>query len=232
MRVVTFNVQHGRGADGVVDVDRLVSVCAELRADVLGLQEVDRLSRRCGRRDVPAELARGTGLAMAFASARALDDGSYGNALLVRGTVAEVDALRLPRPWFREQRGALLARVTVAGVSFSVAVTHLGTDQRESGRQLPAVLGALRRLPGPWLLLGDLNRHPAQVARPVAAAGLTLAGGPPTYPAGEPWARIDHVAAAGLRLGDVVVPATPVSDHRPLVVEVAAGPGQEPDPER
>jgi endonuclease/exonuclease/phosphatase family metal-dependent hydrolase len=226
VRVATFNVQHARRPDGAVDVDALANACAGLAADVLALQEVDRSVPRSGRRDLAAEVARRCGAAFAFASARPLDGGAYGNAVLVRGRIGEVRALRLPRRGRREPRGALLARVVVAGTALGVAATHLGTDQTESARQLAAVLRALRDLPRPWLLLGDLNRHPDQVLDAVTGAGLDLVGGPPTYPAGAPVARIDHVALAGLRAERVDVVPAPVSDHRPLVVEVApAGAG-------
>lgn len=225
MRVATYNVQHGRRTDGRVDVDRLVAACAGLGADVLALQEVDRLVPRSGRRDLGAEIAAASGGALAFGAACPLDGGSYGNALVVRGTIGELRALPLPRRWRREPRAALLARVAVDGTALTVAVTHLGVEQRESARQLDALLRALVRLPRPWLLLGDLNRHPEQVVDRLAAAGLDLVGGPPTYPAARPWARIDHVAVAGLRAGPVEAVATQVGDHLALVVEVTVAPG-------
>jgi endonuclease/exonuclease/phosphatase family metal-dependent hydrolase len=227
VRVATFNVQHGRGADGVVDVDRLADACAGLRADVLGLQEVDRGVPRSGRRDLAADVARRTGTAVAFASAKPLDGGSYGNALLVRGRIGEVRAVRLPGRWRGEPRGALLARATVGRLTVTVAVTHLGTDQRESARQLDAVVRSLSGLPRPWVLLGDLNRHAGQVRDRLVAGGLDVVGGPPTYPAHAPVARIDHVAVAGLRPERVQVVATPVSDHRALVVDLGPVPEDE-----
>ena len=49
MRIVTFNVQHGRTPLGPVDTAALARYCAELEPDVLALQEVDAGVRRSGR---------------------------------------------------------------------------------------------------------------------------------------------------------------------------------------
>ena len=221
--MATFNVQHGRARSGAVDVDLLASACAALRVDLLGLQEVERGARRSGRRDLPAEVGDACGMAHHFAAATRLGwRGRYGNALLVRGTIADVEELALPRVERHERRTALLARAVVAGgEAVSAAVTHLSHDRAESAAQLAAVLEALVHRPAPRVLLGDLNRRDHEVDE-LVAAGFTVAGGPPTYPAGEPRLRIDHVAVDGLTIADVVVPEVPVSDHRPLVVELGA----------
>lgn len=62
MRVVTFNILHGRSvADGQVSIERLVDACASLEADVLCLQEVDRGQPRSVGVDQTAEVAAGMG---------------------------------------------------------------------------------------------------------------------------------------------------------------------------
>ena len=54
MRLVTCNTWSGRGADGLVDPERLGRVLARLDADVLALQEVDRDQDRSGGADLAA----------------------------------------------------------------------------------------------------------------------------------------------------------------------------------
>lgn len=62
MRVVTFNLLHGRSlSDGLVDPDRMQAEIAGLGADVLGLQEVDRAQPRSGRADLAALAAEAMG---------------------------------------------------------------------------------------------------------------------------------------------------------------------------
>jgi endonuclease/exonuclease/phosphatase family metal-dependent hydrolase len=56
MKIVTYNIQYGLGADSAYDIGR---VAEEIRtADIIALQEVDRFWERSGTMDQPAELAR------------------------------------------------------------------------------------------------------------------------------------------------------------------------------
>lgn len=224
MRIVTFNVQHGRVADGSVDTPALASYCAGLGADVLGLQEIDVGVRRSGRVDQAFVLAQATGMTRVFGRAcRVGIRGAYGNALLVRGGVDDVEEISLPRAARREQRSVIVARVRTSGGEVSAAVTHLSVDPKESKAQLEAVLRALVARPPPLVLLGDFNLAARDVAQAIGAAGLTLVDATaPTFPALAPRARIDHIAVAGLDVLSVEVPApAAVSDHRALVVELS-----------
>lgn len=221
IRLASFNVQHGRCRPGRVDVAVLARTCAALGADVLGLQEVDVGTRRVGGTDTAAEVAGATGMMAAFGPTESFGGGRYGNALLVRGSVEDLDLLALPRWPGAEARGVIVAAAVLpGGRRLSVAVCHLGLAPGEAAAQLGDVLARLDERPAPLILLGDMNLGPEQVRPPVEAAGLTLVGGPPTFPAHRPSQRIDHVALAGLVPNAVVVPRVPVSDHRPLVVEV------------
>ena len=55
MKLVSYNIQYGRGRDGVFDLERIAAAVAG--ADVIALQEVERFWQRSGMRDQPAELA-------------------------------------------------------------------------------------------------------------------------------------------------------------------------------
>lgn len=224
LRLATFNVQHGRRPDGQVDVGLLGRVCAALDADVLALQEVDVGGSRSGEVDEGAAVAATTGLAAAFGCCLVRRDGGrYGNALLARGRIEDVEVLALPRVRTDgEDRCAVLARVEVDGpVSvLSVVTCHLSLHPEEAQAQLAATAAALLGRVGPHVLLGDYNLGPSVASAVVGPFGLTLAAGGPTFPASHPRRRIDHVAVRGLSVEAVVVPAVPVSDHRPLVVEV------------
>jgi endonuclease/exonuclease/phosphatase family metal-dependent hydrolase len=207
VRLVTFNIRHQAGA---------ADVCARLGADVIGLQEVDRRARRSGRVDEAANIADACRMHHVFAPAHRLGlRGQYGNALLSRTPIVDVDRLPLPRVRNAEPRVALVA--STGGLS--VAVTHTGGDRAESAAQLVVVLTALSGRAAPRVILGDLNRRDHEVDL-LETEGFDVAGGGPTYPAEDPVLRIDHVAVDGLRITNVEIPTTTVSDHRPLVVDV------------
>lgn len=196
--------------------------CAGLGADVLALQEVDVRTFRSWCADQAMAVGRRAGLVHAFGPARRMGlFGRYGNALLARGRLEEMEVVALPKLGRSEPRVALLATATVAGEALSVAATHLATGRGESLEQLDAVLAALLRRSPPRVLLGDLNLGPADVRARVQAAGLVLADtAEATHPAHAPRRRIDHVALSGLAIRAVeVLPAAPVSDHRAVAVQ-------------
>ncbi|BAL89391.1 hypothetical protein AMIS_41710 [Actinoplanes missouriensis 431] len=253
MRLSTFNLLHGRSlSDGTVHADRISSAIADLDADVLGLQEVDRAQPRSGHIDLTALAATALGARThRFAAAVVGTPGQswepwhsgadiahpqYGIALVSRYPVQRWQITQLPAapmrsPVYVPDGGLLLLRdeprVLLAAVvetpdgPLTVATTHLSFVPGWNVRQLRAAVRALRALPAPRVLLGDLNMPAGPVRaftgwRPLARAA--------TFPSPSPKTQLDHVLAdprgAG-ELGRVVqvrTPHAPVSDHRPLVV--------------
>ncbi len=55
MKLVSYNIQYGRGRDGVFDLQRIVDAIAG--ADVIALQEVERYWQRSGMVDQSREIA-------------------------------------------------------------------------------------------------------------------------------------------------------------------------------
>ena len=221
LRLATFNVKHGDDGNGGVDLRRLGAACAALSADVLAVQEVDRFSRRTGWRDEMRVMARATGMTAVFGEAARRRWRTYGNVLLARGPITDVEVIKLPRPSDGEQRVAIVARVAVNGVSLAVAATHLSFRAGEGAPQLAVVLDALARRDGPRVVLGDLNLGPEVVEPVLGAAGYRVAVTGATFPAGSPRVRIDFVAVAGLDVVSASTPAAGISDHLPVVAEVA-----------
>jgi endonuclease/exonuclease/phosphatase family metal-dependent hydrolase len=220
VRVATFNVKHGENGNGQVDLGRLASACAGLGADVLAIQEVDRFARRTSFRDEMRLISRATGLQAVFGEAARKKWRSYGNVLLARGPITDVEVVKLPRPSAGEPRVAILARVQVDGVALSVGATHLSFRKGEGVAQLDVLLAALAERDGPRLLMGDLNIGPDIVVPAVTAAGYTVAPTEATFPAGAPRSRIDFVAVSGLDVMSASTPKVGTSDHLPVVAEL------------
>ena len=216
MRVATFNIRHGETREGPVDLGRLAAACSRLDVDLLALQEVDRRMRRSRRAHLSRRLGRATGMRAVYSPALRVGWlGRYGNALLVRGAVGDVERVRFPSP--KETRGALLATVWIAGRPLSVAATHLSVDRDERDAQLDAIAALLARRPEPRVLLGDLNGLPEDVGPRLANAGLRLALAGPTFPASGATKQIDHIAYRGLDLVGAEVVDTGMSDHHAVV---------------
>ena len=55
LRVMSYNIHHGEGMDGKVDLPRLAGVIRAESPDLVSLQEVDQKTERTGKVDQPAE---------------------------------------------------------------------------------------------------------------------------------------------------------------------------------
>ena len=263
MRLVTFNILHGRSLrDGQVGPGRLAAAVRRLDPDILALQEVDRAQDRSHRADLTAVAAAAMGAVdqrfvpalvgtpgARWTPARDPDEPdtpAYGVSLLSRYPATAWRVLRLPRIPFRVPRtGAHLwperlapeePRVAVAGRfatpagPLTAVATHLSFVPGWGQLQLLAIRRALVGVEGPVVLLGDLNLAGRQ---PELLTGYRSLGRRPTMPAGRPDHQIDHILARG-ELGRVVAvdnPELELSDHRPLVVELARGGGAHRPPD-
>lgn len=230
-RVMTFNIHHGEGLDGRVDLERIAAVIREQRADIVALQEVDKGVRRTAGRDFPAELADLTGMTCLFRNNFAYQGGEYGNALLTRFPVRRWTNTHLRMLRAGEQRGVLQAVLEVQGRELLVLNTHL--DYRRDDAERLANVAQLREIlagyPGlPAVLAGDFNDLPGSRTWAALAAEfddvwpLVGAGEGFTIPSARPERRIDYQwrrQGAPLRPRRAWVPESDASDHRPLVVE-------------
>lgn len=238
LRVATFNIRHGAPRDsyrGLPDV--LAAACAGLDADVLGLQEVDVGVPRSQHADLAKVVADACGMAYHFASARKhAGRGRYGNALLVRGSIHDVEVVRLTgdhrhvinvgalklKP-FREARNVIIAELEVDGQRFSVGTGHLATDPAARQPQLHRAAARLAARPAPRLLLGDLNIGWRQAAEWLQPYGLTLAEAALAQPDPAAQTGIDHIAVRGITVERVETRWLPVSDHQAKIADVVLG---------
>lgn len=160
----------------------------------------------------------------------------YGIALLSRYPASSWQVIRLPRvpmkfPMYlpgpnkvlvvnEEPRAAVIGQFDTPLGDVTVANTHLSFVPGCNRLQLRRLVRDLGGFPGPRLLLGDLNMRPRSVARwsslrPLAS-GLT-------FPVDKPDRQLDHVLTDDptLRGQHCATPSMPISDHRPLVVDVS-----------
>ena len=238
LRVLTYNIHHGEGVDGKLDLVRLAGVITSSRADVVALQEVDQKTTRTGGVDQAAEIARLTGLHVAYGRAMDFQGGAYGQALLSRWPLADFAVHPLPNPAKVEPRIAISATVRPPGQpAFRFVGTHLDATRDDTARWQQAA--RLIELFGfdaiPTIIAGDLNARPETRIMQALLQPFTDASAvdpAPTSPAQNPKARIDFVllrpATTWRILSSTVIPEGVASDHRPLLVELTstAGPSR------
>lgn len=228
LRVVTYNLHHGEGTDGKLDLPRIAGVITALKPDLVALQELDVKTRRTGQVDQPAKLGELTGLHVAFGKAMDYDGGQYGNAVLSRRPIRETKTHALPTADGHEPRCVLEVKVRAGdggAVTFlSTHLDHKGTALRV--RQAERIAALFADAAGPVILAGDLNAAPD--SPPVRALrgwdDLTAGRGLLTSPSTRPKRQIDYVLARPS--GRVTateakaVDEAVASDHRPVLAVV------------
>lgn len=225
LRVVSYNIKHGRGNDDVIDLQRTANVLRALAPDVVGLQEVDDRATRSGGVDQAARLGELLGLRHAYGRFMDFQGGGYGLAILTRHPIVETRSIRLPDG--NEPRVALSLDMRLPDGS-EVAVVNVHFDWvRDDGfrfAQAEALARHLDELKTPYILLGDFNDLPESRTLALFKARAGEARKPDgarfTFPSPSPAREIDFIffaPAAAWRAGEVrVVDERVASDHRPV----------------
>lgn len=227
LRVLSYNIHHGEGVDGKLDLARIGELIRSVSPDLVALQEVDRFVERSQSIDQAAELARLTGMEFAFGKNIDLEGGGYGNAVLSKHPILHSQNHALPRFDDGEQRGVLEVRVQRKEDEppITLLATHLD-HRRESGERIASakqINAMIEEIDSPIVLLaGDLNAPPKsepleQLRQHWRTSSLAEKK---TIPVDAPSRQIDYVL---YRRGDplsaietVVLDEAIASDHRPV----------------
>ena len=245
VRVMSYNIHHGEGVDRKFDLDRIARLIQEEKVDVVALQEIDRGVQRTKGVDIPAELARLTGMTCLFSNNFHYQGGEYGNALLTRLPVVTWTNLHYRMLFTNEQRGFLVATLRWDGRQsynarsgtgiLKVVSTHLDYRPDHAERltnivQLKNFLAA--DLETPLVVAGDFNATPESLTHQAMTRSFSDSwekagqGNGFTISATKPTKRIDYIFYRGRGLAAVKawVPHSEASDHLPVVTEFRISP--------
>ncbi|HEX3799414.1 MAG TPA: endonuclease/exonuclease/phosphatase family protein [Verrucomicrobiae bacterium] len=232
LRVMTYNIQHGAGADNKIDFARTAAAINAEHPDIVALEEVDKGVQRTDRRDLTAELAALTGLTGYFSNNFNFQGGEYGNAILTRFPILQQTNTHYVMIRPKEQRGIIQLILDVHGHKVLFMTTHI--DYRRENEERLLNVGEIKRIiqqyPGlPMILCGDFNDFPQT---PVYNAmresfddtwALVGQGNGWTFPSPKPNRRIDYIWLSPDKSIEPLkawVPDTQASDHRPLVADL------------
>jgi endonuclease/exonuclease/phosphatase family metal-dependent hydrolase len=227
--VMTYNIHHGKGRDGRIDLDRICAVIQEGKPDFVSLQEVDRGMTRSKWIDQGERIADLLQMHHAAGHNWFLEEGACGNVFLSRWPVTLFGNLDLSVPG-REPRGCLLVEVHHGGSMLLAASLHFGLGRVERKKQCLTVLDQLKTLypDDPILVMGDFNTFSfSQVSRQFRKAYVDAfkeAGKGPksTFRKGGVSMRLDYIYSTAhlLPLNAFVLrtkTSYQASDHFPLV---------------
>jgi endonuclease/exonuclease/phosphatase family metal-dependent hydrolase len=245
LRVMTYNIFGGKDLQRQPSLERVAAFIDSLEVDVIFLQEVDRRTRRSGGVDQAAILGDLTGRYAVFGRSMDFDGGEYGNAILSRWPVRTWRVVPLPAPdspvpgaAATEPRSLLYVVVEAPGGALHLLNTHLDHREASPARHAQALelMGWIAASLPPQASVifgGDLNARPeAPEVRALAALFSDVwpacgSGDGYSFRSDVPDRRIDYIMLAGVHCTAARVPDTQLSDHRPVVVDVAT-PGSRP----
>jgi endonuclease/exonuclease/phosphatase family metal-dependent hydrolase len=226
MTVATYNVHGYVGADGRFDPGRVVGVIRELKAEVIGLQEVYASSETGGWGAHMEYLSEVSGLQALPGPTMVREDSDFGNVLLTNFPILQTDNLDLSICG-REPRGAIDAILEIKSRPVRVIVTHLGLRGKERLCQTEQLACKVEEDRNPLLiLLGDINEwYP--LSRSLRYLNRCFGKSPvrPTFPARWPVLPLDRIwvcpSNALLRVWTHRNPLSRLaSDHLPLKAEI------------
>ncbi len=245
LRVMSYNIHHGEGTDGKLDMDRIAEIIRQANPDLMGLNEVDNhFGSRSRFADQAKQLAEK--LNMHYVFGPAINTGSpdkprqYGNAVLSNIPISQHQVHPLSGPTGLEPRSCLEVQVQIGNKSYTFIATHLDHTRSDvRAQQAGDLVKLLGDCPHQTILVGDFNCQPPglkqspewkQRTRAVGlileklndAAEISSNAGEST---GQPQSRIDYVfVSPEIKVNScrfIIDPVTKVaSDHYPLIAEL------------
>lgn len=220
LKLVTYNIRHGKGTDGNVSLRRTGQVLNAVAPDIVALQEVDRRMARSFFQDQAKTLAGYTGMHVANAPNLHFSAlSAFGNALLCKYPILESGNLLLPGKM--EQRGLQHCIAAIPGMgNICIFNTHLGLSAEERTGQVQSISEAVGKAPYPVLLAGDFNCFPDSPELKSLSTNLRYCAAQPvnTYPSQKPGYPIDQIyISAQWEVLSVSTYSSYASDHCPLI---------------
>ncbi|MBO4303460.1 MAG: endonuclease/exonuclease/phosphatase family protein [Lentisphaeria bacterium] len=165
--LISYNIDSGKGPDGICVPENSMKVLKEASPDVIALQEVASFRPGCPQIDYLARAETFLGMASAFGKTLDFENGgTFGNGILSRFPVETVEVFPLDFPPEAEKRKALITKIAAPSPFFMVSL-HL-SYQGEFENDDEARKEALKKLEQhlmekryfPVILAGDFNNGP------------------------------------------------------------------------
>ncbi len=230
LRVMTYNI---RAAD--YGLNKVIATLKKGEADIIALQEVDKLVRRTGRIDQPKTIARSLGMNYVFRKHFSYQGGEFGLALLSRYKIDRVERVRVRR----SNLVLLKARVHTPERPVAVLVVHFHptnpldktTTKKENDaarlREAKRAFEIATTYDTPFLIMGDFNANSGSPAYDLFSEKFQdccrVGGGlwDKTWPANFPITRIDYIwISRHFGVLQCRTLESSASDHLPVIAEI------------
>ena len=160
LKVMTFNIHHGEGIDGKIDLERIAEIFSKNNIDLVALQEVDEGVERTFRIKELDTLSMLTKMQSYFSKNIEFQGGEYGNGILSRFPILSKTNYHFKMIREGEQRGLLQTIVNLDGDSLLFMTTHLDyrADDAERVSNIDEIVAEVNKYPKmPVIICGDFN---------------------------------------------------------------------------
>jgi endonuclease/exonuclease/phosphatase family metal-dependent hydrolase len=203
-RIMTYNIHHGVGTDGMYSLSRIVGIIREQAPQIVCLNEVDFETERTYRDNQARIIAAELGMEFTFARNTPLQNGWTGTAILSRFPITfsenKIISNRDEEEELGERRSLLHTVIDINNKQLHFYGTRLSADTSKSSAELNELLNIILDwgLASPIILCGDFNRNPG--SKPIKDVsyyfydlGALVEQMPFTYPAQHPTRRRDYI---------------------------------------
>jgi endonuclease/exonuclease/phosphatase family metal-dependent hydrolase len=230
IRIMSYNIRHGEGMDGKVDLYRIADVIKSSGADIISLNEVDRnYSSRSSYVDQIAWLAENLDMNYDFQAttinqASGSEPHEHGHALLSKFPIISV--IKHDFTAYDEwHRGMMETKIKINPDTLSFYVTHWGLDASERLSQAQETLDWMGENEGNKIIAGDFNATPGSAeiitVRNRFHGAFDNLPNVYTYNSTAPYAQIDYFfGSRQIEFSNSKAIRTLASDHLPIVSDV------------
>lgn len=161
LKTITFNMCHGMGEDGVVDVTRQVNFLKQYNPDVVFLQEIDMFTDRVQNKNQISEFSKQIELPYSSMGINIkYKSGFYGDGILSKFPIEYSTNYLLPliNP-NNEQRGILCNRINFGTTKINLYSVHLSTYEPERKLATMEILKIISKISSEEIIIlgGDFN---------------------------------------------------------------------------
>lgn len=161
LKCITFNMCHGEGLDGKIDVRRQALLLKKYNPDIIFLQEIDMYTKRAYHKNQLYTLSKYTLLNYrAMGTNIKYKNGFYGDGILSKFPIEySANYLSPLTNVSHEQRGILCNKITFGNTKVNVFSLHMSTFEKErilTSRELLRITSKVNK-GEPIIIGGDFN---------------------------------------------------------------------------
>ncbi len=236
LKIMTFNIQHGRNHNfkgDVIDLPAMAQNIREQNPDICGLNEVRNGSEEdhtTGRSNQALFFQNELGGNAKFGKAIDIHGFEYGNAIWSKHNIQSIEVIPVPEveiktEGYYENRCVIKTEYCIEDKKLTVLNSHFGLAKGEPDNAVDTVLSLASDIEGPLVLMGDFNMTPdnpliKKLSEVFTDSHASVGKDVLTFPSHAPEIRIDYIFVRDAKVLDANTISKVVSDHYAITADI------------